>query len=114
MLTLWQDLRFAARVLRTNPGFTAVAVLALGLGVGANTAIFSVVNGVLLRPQPYAEAERLVSVWFTTAGERQEGFSSFKNFADWRAQTRSFEEMASYKSVGYTLTGGGEPQRVQG
>ncbi|HEV3469185.1 MAG TPA: ABC transporter permease [Pyrinomonadaceae bacterium] len=114
MLTLWQDLRFAARVLRTNPGFTAVAALALALGVGANTAIFSVVNGVLLRPQPYAEPERLVSVWLTTAGEREEGFSSFKDFADWRAQTRSFEEMASFRGGGYTLTGVGEPRRVQG
>jgi putative ABC transport system permease protein len=114
MLTLWQDLRFAARVLRTNPGFTAVAVLALALGVGANTAIFSVINGVLLRPQPYAEPERLVSLWLTPVGEREEGFASFKDFADWRAQTRSFEELASYRHGGYTLNGVGEPQRVEG
>jgi putative ABC transport system permease protein len=113
MLTLWQDLRFAARMLRTNPGFTAVAVLALALGVGANTAIFSVINGVLLRPQPYSEPERLVSLWLTPTGEREEGFASFKDVADWRAQTRSFEEVASFRHTTYTLNGVGEPQRVE-
>jgi putative ABC transport system permease protein len=114
MKSLWQDLRFAARMLRKNPGFTAVVVLALALGVGANTAIFSVVNGVLLRPQPYAEPERLVSLWLTPVGERAEGFVSYQDFADWRAQTRSFEEVASFRHGGYTLNGVGEPQRVEG
>ncbi len=112
MRTLLQDIRYGIRMLLKKPGFTAVAVLTLALGIGACTAIFSVVNGVLLRPLPYAEPDRLVAMWSTSASERQEGFSSFPNYKDWRAQTRSFEEMAAYRDWDFTLNGMGEARRV--
>jgi putative ABC transport system permease protein len=107
-----KDVRFGLRVLLRQPLFTLAAVLTLALGIGANTAIFSVVNGVLLRPPPYTDPGRLVAVWFTGEGERQEGDSSYLNFTDWREQTRSFEEMAAYRNMYYTLTGMGDPRRV--
>jgi putative ABC transport system permease protein len=90
-----QDLKFAIRQLLRNRGFTAVAVLTLALGIGANTAIFSLVNGILLRPLPYPEPDRLVTLWERSA-ERglEQGLVSGPNFLDWRAQARSFETMA--------------------
>ena len=114
MRTLWQDVRYGLRVMLKTPGLSFVAVLSIALGIGANTAIFSVVNGVLLRPLPYAEADRLVAVWFTPAAERQEGYASFQDFWDWRDQTTSFESMATYMNAGYTLNGVGEPRRIDG
>ncbi|HZB45214.1 MAG TPA: ABC transporter permease, partial [Pyrinomonadaceae bacterium] len=114
METLWNDVRYGLRTLAKHPGFTSVAVLTLALGIGANTAIFSVINGVLLRPLPYAEPERLVSVWFTGTDERVESFASFPDLADWRAQTNSFEELAAYRNAPSTLNGFGDPQRVEG
>jgi putative ABC transport system permease protein len=107
-----KDVRFGLRMLLRQPLFTLAAVLTLALGIGANTAIFSVVNGVLLRPLPYTDPERLVAVWSTGEGEREEGDSSYLNFTDWREQTRSFEGMAAYRSWYYTLTGMGDPRRV--
>src|SRR5256885_861048 len=89
------DLKFAFRQLLKNPGFTAVAVLTLALGIGANTALFSVVNGVLLRPLPFHEHDRLVTLWESTPtqGVDQQNVSP-PTFADWQAQGRAFEEMA--------------------
>ena len=89
------DLKFAFRQLLKNPGFTIVAVLTLALGIGANTALFSVVNGVLLRPLPFHEHDRLVTLWESspTQGVDQQNVSP-PNFADWQAQSRAFEEMA--------------------
>ncbi len=98
METLLQDLRYGARMLRKQPGFTLVAVLTLGLGIGANTAIFSIINGVLLKPLPYAEPERLVMLWerklpdATSRGFEQEMISP-PNFADWQAQQQSFSHL---------------------
>jgi putative ABC transport system permease protein len=108
---LWQDVRFGARMLAKSPGFAAVTVLALALGIGANTAIFSVVNGVLLRPLPYRNAERLV---FLGEWSRQipEMSVSWPNFVDWRAQNHSFDAMGAFRSGGYVLTGAGEPERL--
>ncbi|MGH9811728.1 MAG: ABC transporter permease [Candidatus Acidiferrales bacterium] len=112
METLWQDLRYAARQLLRSPGFTAVAVLTLALGIGANTAIFSVVNSVLLNPLPFPESEKLVLVW-----QRSEQFRvmmvSYPDFLDYRERNRVFEEMALYNRYqNRTLTGVGEPQRL--
>jgi putative ABC transport system permease protein len=111
----WRDLRYGARMLLKKPGFTAMAVLTLALGIGANTAIFSVVNAVLLRPLPYAEPGRLVALW---EGNTQRPMSrnaiSYPNFFDWRAQSQSFERMASYYTIPMDLTGIATPVNLRG
>jgi putative ABC transport system permease protein len=115
MRTLWQDLRFGARALRKKPGFAAVAVVTLALGVGANTAIFSVVNAVLLRPLPYPESERLVRLYEKRPKlGRTRNVVSAPDFIDWRAQSRTFDGMAAYTGWGASLSGQGEPQQITG
>jgi putative ABC transport system permease protein len=111
MESLLQDLRFSARMLMKNPGFTVIAVITLALGIGANTAIFSIVNAVLLRSLPYDEPDRLVWISEYTANFG-EGSISYPNFADWRAQNRVFEKIGVYRSEDYNLTGGGEAERL--
>jgi putative ABC transport system permease protein len=110
MGTLIQDLRFGARMLRKSPGFTIVAVLTLALGIGANTAIFSVVNGVLLRPLPFRDPSRLVLI------AEKSSFpiisTSYENYLDWRDQSHSFESMEATRGSSITLTGAGEPERL--
>src|ERR687883_1121170 len=114
-MTLLQDLRYGARVLRKKPGFTAVAVVTLALGVGANTAIFSVVNAVILRPLPYPEPERLVRVYEKRPKlGRTRNVVSAPDFVDWRGQNRAFDSMAAYTGWGASLTSDGEPQRITG
>ncbi len=110
---LGRDLVFGVRMLRRNPGFTAVAVLTLGLGIGANTAIFSVFNAVLLRPLPYPESGDLVLVWATNAenGDRED-VTSYPNFEDWQARSRSFERLAAFTTRGRTLSGSEQAERV--
>jgi predicted permease len=110
---LGQDLRYGFRTLRKNPGFTAVAILALGLGIGANTAIFSVVNGVLLQPLGYPEPGRLMRIYERTA-EFSQGSAAYPNFLDWRRESRSFTEMGAYRSADFNFTGAGEPEQVSG
>jgi putative ABC transport system permease protein len=111
MHTLWQDVRFGARMLLKNPGISFVVILALALGIGANTAIFSVVNAVLLRPLPYDEADRLVSL--AESSKTMAEFSiSFPNFTDWRNQNHVFEKIGVYNRNSYNLTGGGDPERI--
>ena len=111
--TLLQELRYGARVLVKKPSFTLIAVLTLALGIGANTAIFSLINAVLLRPLPYPEAERLV--WLSERGPNFPVMSiSYPNFADWRAQQTIFEHIGVYNHGNYSLTGRGEPQRLNG
>jgi putative ABC transport system permease protein len=113
MNTLWQDLRYGARMLWKNPGFTIVAVITLSLGIGANTAIFSVVNAVLLRPLPYPEADRLVHL--TERHPKFETMSiSYPDFIDWRARNHVFEYLGVYNFGSYNLTGSGEPERLLG
>src|SRR5262245_11911485 len=113
MRTLWQDLRYGARMLLKKPGFTLIAIGAIALGIGANTAIFSVVNAALLRPLPYEEAERLVVLYETNPQQgRDEMDVSYPNFVDWRAQSQSFEQLAAYLSGGMVLTGKDEPAGV--
>jgi predicted permease len=112
--TLAQDVRYGIRGLRRNPGFSAVVVATLGLGIGANTAIFSVVRGVLLRPLPYADGERLVAVRLPDArsGNPDLGFA-IRELADLREQGADLEGLVEYHSMNFTLFGGAEPERVQ-
>jgi predicted permease len=110
---LGQDLRYGFRTLRKNPGFTAVAMLALGLGIGANTAIFSVVNGVLLRPLSYPDPGRLLNISETTS-EFAEASVAYPNFLDWRRESRSFTDMGAYRRDDFNFTGSGEPEQVSG
>jgi putative ABC transport system permease protein len=115
MGVLIQDLKYSVRMLAKNPGFTIVAVLTLALGIGANTAIFSVVNAILLRPLPYKDPGQLVQVWETNP---QRGFPEFPasppNFFDWRDQNHSFSQIAAIQYDDYNLTGAGAPMHVFG
>ncbi len=115
MENLWQDLRHGFRALRKSPGFTAVAVLTLGLGIGANTAIFSVVENVLLRPLPYRDPSALVQIWNTYLPQFPRAGNSPGDFQDFRRQARSFSGMAAFVDIpeGFNLTGEGEPQRLE-
>src|SRR6185437_334394 len=100
--SLMQDLRFALRMLRKSPGFTAVAVLTLALGIGANSAIFSFVYGILLAPLPYKNPSRLIVLNETTPRVGMVSVS-YPNFLDWRAQSREFSQFAAAYSVGFNL-----------
>jgi putative ABC transport system permease protein len=112
--TMWKDLRQGARSLFKQPTFTIVAVIALALGIGANTAIFSVVHAVLLQSLPYREADRLVSVWEhnRTRGNNQ-NVINMGNFFDWKEQNRVFEDMAAFFDMTANLTSGGEPEEIK-
>jgi putative ABC transport system permease protein len=115
MESLLKDLRYSIRMLGKNPGFAWIAVLTLALGVGANTAIFTVIDAVLLRPLRFAEPERLVSVQTTDERNPQSRLpSSWLDVADWRARSQSFEGFGTWFTIDLTLTGGGEPMRVKG
>jgi predicted permease len=111
-----QDLRYAVRQVRKAPGFAAVAVITLALGIGANTSIFSVVNGVLLRALPYPESDRLVRIWHTPPQSSFPGISTFAispaNFLDWQSQNHVFSSLAIYGFRGFTVTGGDKPEQV--
>src|SRR5687768_8611639 len=108
-----QDLRYGVRMLLKSPGFTLIAILTLALGIGANTAMFSVVNAVLLQPLPFHEPERLVRVWRSSVGNDRSQVS-FPDFADFRAQQSVFERMAAWRGSDYTLTGVGDPVNLRG
>jgi len=111
MSTLLQDLKYGLRMLAKSPGFTAVAVITLALGIGANTAIFSIVNGVLLNPLPYPEPDRLVALYSRTPDSPRWSIS-YPNFLDWVRDNRSFSALAAYRGDDLNLTGIGEPERV--
>ena len=113
METFLQDLRYGVRMLAKSPGFSAIAIFTLALGIGANTAIFSVVNGVLISPLPFPHPEQIVSL-FTQMPNFKNGSISYPNFEDWRRNNRTFSAMAAYRSDGFNLVGTGEPERLHG
>src|SRR5438093_768170 len=113
METFIQDLRYGIRMLLKNPGFTAVAVLALALGIGANSAMFSVVNAVLLRPLPYPKPEQLFMVWKIIL--TKSGFGTTPaEFLEWRQQNHVFKEMGAFFPRTFNLAGRGEPEQIEG
>ena len=109
--TLFADARYALRMLRKNPGFAAIAILTLALGIGANTTIFSLVEGVLLAPLPYPEPHRLVMVWENNP-RFPRVFVSYPNFLDWQHSARSFRKMAAFRNQGIDLTSPGTPEHI--
>jgi predicted permease len=115
MTSLWQDVRVSLRMFAKAPGFSAIAILTLALGIGANTAIFSVVNAVLLAPLPYSRPDQLVMVW---SKNDPKGYKTFPvsggDYAEWKSQNSVFDSMAASSDTLYTLTGAGEPQVVIG
>jgi putative ABC transport system permease protein len=113
METLWKDLRQGVRALLKQPAFTLVAVLTLALGIGANTAIFSVVNAVLLHSLPYRDADRLMTVWENNRRSgRDQNVINLGNYFDWKEQNRVFEDMATFFDLTTNLTSGGDPEEI--
>src|SRR5215831_16466936 len=110
---LSQDIRYGLRTLAKNPAFAAIAVLTLALGIGANIAILSLRDSMVLHPLPYADSGRLVQIW---EGEPRRGITNWESnapdFLDWRRASRSFEQIAGYQATSTTLTGAGEPEQV--
>jgi predicted permease len=113
MDTLFQDLRYGLRMLAKSPGFTAIAILTLALGIGANTALFSVINGVLLNPLAYPQPGQLVAVYGTTPGV-DHGPITYLNFLDWQRDTQTFSSMAMYRNEDYTFISTSQAERVSG
>lgn len=112
--SIWQDLCYGARMLRKKPGFTLVAVLTLSLGIGANTAMFSVINTVLLRPLPYQDSHRLVFLWSEALKRSvREATSSYANISDWKNQNQSFEDLAVFDPASVTLAAMDDPEQIQ-
>jgi putative ABC transport system permease protein len=115
MTGIIQDFRFAARTLRKQPMFAAVAILTLALGIGANSAVFTLINTALLRPLPFREPDRLALIWeATNMFGVKDSPSALANYADWRARSRSFEDMGALEGVSFRLTGRGETRMLEG
>ena len=113
--TFVRDVRYAVRMLFRNPGFTTIALLTFAVGIGVNTAVFSVFNGVLLRPLPYPDADRITMMWLDNrpAGIKED-IGSYPNYLDWRAQSQSYDQVAAFTGANFTLTGSEEPERLRG
>ena len=109
----WQDVRYAVRMLRNSPGFTIVAILTLALGIGANSSLFSVVNGVLLNPLPYPEPNRIMSIYFKN-NQFQQASIAYLNFLDWQKDNHTFASMALFRADDFNLTEVGEAERLRG
>ena len=112
MQTFWQDVQYGLRMLLKNPGFSAIAIVTLAIGIGANTALFSVINGVLLSPLPYEEPEKLVAL-YAKSKEFPRSSISYPNFLDWQRENRSFTALAAFRADNLNLTGVGEPERLR-
>ena len=108
-----QDLRYGLRTFRKAPGLAVIAVITLALGIGANTSMYSIVNGVLLRPLPYANPDRLLRL-ATSTPQFKDASVSYPNFLDWQQRSRSFEHLALYRNENWTLTGVPDPERLRG
>jgi len=113
MVTILQDLRYGFRTMLKSPGFALIAIATLALGIGANTAMFTIVNAVLLRPIPYPQPERLLKL-ATSMPQFRDASISYPNFLDWQRRSRSFEQMAAYRHDSFNLTGQATPERVRG
>jgi len=113
METILQNLRYGLRTLRKSPAFALIAVVTLALGIGANTAMFSIVNGVLLRPLPYETPDRLLRL-ASSMPQFKDASVSYPNFLDWQQRSRSFEQLALYRNDTWTLTGLSTPERLRG
>ncbi|HNJ44410.1 MAG TPA: ABC transporter permease, partial [Acidobacteriota bacterium] len=112
MHTLWKDIRYGFRTLLTRPGFFLAAIVTIGLGIGANTAVFSVINAVLLRSLPYPEPERLVILTESTGADAKP--VAYPNFLDWRRQSQSFEQLTAYTATDFTFSGTEQAERIDG
>src|SRR4026208_1244023 len=113
MTGFWQDLRLALRSVRKQPGFTLTAAITLALGIGANTAIFSVINALILNPLNIADADRVVALWRTAKDKRDKGPASYLDLQEWRAQANGFEAIGGYKPNAFTMLGE-QAEQVQG
>ena len=117
MTRLIQNMKSALRLFRKSPGFACVAIAIMALGIGANTAIFSVVHAVLLEPLPFPDADRLVQIWHVPPQTSFPGMTRFAvsaaNFLDWQKQNHVFEQMALYGGTGYDITGAGKPESIR-
>ena len=113
MRNFWQDVRFGLRVLSKSSSFAAIAILTLALGIGANTALFSVVNGVLLNPLPFPDPDALLAVYSQTSAFRESSIS-YPNFLDWHKDNKSFASLSAFRSEDYNMTAAGEPERLHG
>ena len=113
MDAFWKDVRFGVRMLLRSPGFMATAILTLALGIGANTALFSVVNGVLLNPLSFPRANELVTLYENKPNFKY-GSISYPNFLDWQRDNRTFQSIAAYRPDDFTVAGVGNPERVNG
>src|SRR5688572_14736583 len=113
--TFVRDSRYAVRMLFRNPGFTLIAVMTFALGIGANAAVFSVFNGVLLRPLPYPEPDRITMIWMDNRRQGiKEDITSYPNYRDWKEQSTSYAYMAAFANGTFTLSGADEPERLIG
>ncbi|HWP53228.1 MAG TPA: ABC transporter permease, partial [Pyrinomonadaceae bacterium] len=114
MDTIFKDIRYAIRSLLKRPAFAAVAVITLALGIGANTAIFSIINALVINPPSIADPDRVAALWKTPIGKREENFVSYLDWQDWRTRNQSLEDIAAYKPNSFTLLENGEAEEIQG